>query len=575
MNTALIRMMDGTERSLPLPATEKGWTLEVSRIPEGTAFVEFHLDEFRASAGDDGYFLIPTFTERNRPSGLTRFRERPDMEHVSRSNDMPVFGINRGNSGILAVVSGMGLTYSIVVQVKNGCYTMFPRFHFDGGKPYEAPEILRFDLTGTDADYSGMARRYRRYQIERGACIPLRERAEKYPVLAEAAKGAEVRIRMAWKPVPPPVLEQTEENEPEVHAAITFRRAGEILDECYRQGIRHAEFCLVGWNIGGHDGRFPDLFPVEPKLGTLDDLKALIAKAKGYGYLICCHTNVLDSYSVSKRWRRNDLLLDRDGSEHKGGCWGGGQSYFFCPKMAHEHYAVQDFDDLAALGFRGTHYLDVMSIVEPNPCYHPDHPLNPREAGDWRGKTMALAREKIGASGSEGGLDFMIGDLDYVLYALFELNPKMPELCDEYVPFWFIVYHGIVLYNSSCESVNAMIKRNPDLALRNLEYGGRPLAYFYAKFLSTGSNWMGNEDMGCATDGEMRNAVSKLAESIRSYSERCDLQYEFLEEHKKLADRVALTRYSDGSVILVNYRDDAFLYEGKTVPPHGFLRIRK
>ena len=70
-------------------------------------------------------------------------------------------------------------------------------------------------------------------------------------------------------------------------------------------------------------------------------------------------------------------------------------------------------------------------MIQPLPCHHPDHPLNPRETAEWRGKTLALAREKIGASASEGGMDFAIGCFDYALYAIFELNPKRPEICDE------------------------------------------------------------------------------------------------------------------------------------------------
>ena len=132
----------------------------------------------------------------------------------------------------------------------------------------------------------------------------------------------------------------------------------------------------------------------------------------------------------------------------KSDCWSGGQSYLLCPEAAHRRFAEQDCRDIASLGFRGTHYLDVMSIATPRKCYDPHHPLSRREAGEWRGKTLSLAREILGSSGSEGSLDFCIGDLDYVLYTIFYLNPPMPEICDEFIPFWHLVYHGIVHYNT-------------------------------------------------------------------------------------------------------------------------------
>lgn len=89
----------------------------------------------------------------------------------------------------------------------------------------------------------------------------------------KASNSIEVRVRQGWKPVPSPVENQTPETEPPVHAACTFDRVCDIVDEFKKHGIPEAEFCLVGWNIGGHDGRFPQIFPVEPKLGGAENLK--------------------------------------------------------------------------------------------------------------------------------------------------------------------------------------------------------------------------------------------------------------------------------------------------------------
>ena len=52
-----------------------------------------------------------------------------------------------------------------------------------------------------------------------------------------------------------------------MRAACTFRRVRELADECKAQGLEGAEFQLVGWNLRGHDGRWPQAFPVEEALG--------------------------------------------------------------------------------------------------------------------------------------------------------------------------------------------------------------------------------------------------------------------------------------------------------------------
>jgi uncharacterized protein DUF5696 len=547
----------------------------INEVPANTDSIEFFLDDFTAATGDKGFYIVPNpHQDTNRNTAQTFFRERPDCESFFPNSNMPIFAISHKSKAILAVVTGMPLDYSLVVGVLEGNYYIRPRFILDGRSPFEAIEIHFLELDEGNADYSGIAKRYRRFQLERNTCVPIRERMKKYPIIGESAQGPMVRLRMAWKPVPPPVLEQTEENEPPIHVAITFKRAEEIIDEFHRQGIKHAEFNLVGWNKSGHDGRFPDIFPVEELLGGEEGLIRLINKAKSYGYLISAHTNVLDAYTIAKRWEKDDMLLDNNAELIKGGQWGGGQSYFVCPKAAHEHYTVPDMDDMVRLGFRGTHYFDVMTILPPKICDNPLHPLNRRESGQWRGKSMALSREKVGASSSEGSYDFCIGDVDYVLYTIFNRTEPLPEICDKYIPFWHIVYHGIVLYNTFTDSVNAMLKADKTLALNNYEYGGRPLVYFYSKFRSSGSNWMGDDDLTCETDEQLREGVAAIKADYDKYRTIVDLQFEFLEEHKEITEKISAVTYSDGSVIVVNRSEDSFEYQGKAIAPYSFAKLK-
>ncbi len=571
MNNVILYFENGDSRQIKPGREGQRFFIDCDSIPEGVSQIDFMPDFCNAAVGTDGFYLLPGI-ESNASSIVTYFRERPDSEYIFKHSHIPIFGVKHGDKAFLAVVTGMAMEYSLVLGQKGDNYYLFPRFILNGERPYEAPAIEFLALEGAGITYADMARRYRQYQLDRGACIPLRERAKKYPALADAARGIEVRVRHAWKPVPSPVLEQTLENEPPVHVAVDFKRLDDIIEEFHKQGVKDVEFCLVGWNASGHDGRFPDIFPVEPLLGTEEELMAVIQKARSYGYLISGHTNLLDAYTISERLDMNDLIRRKDGTNIAEGVWGGGQSYRLCPKVAQEKFAPQDFDDMARLGFYGMHYLDVMTICIPDPCYHPDHPLNRKEAGAWRGKTMAMAREKVGGSASEGSWDFCIGDTDYVLYTVFSMDQEMPALCDEKVPFWHLVYHGIVLYNTFSNTVNAMIKSDPDLTLKNIEHGGRPLAYFYSKFRHQGLNWMGVEDLLCNTDEELTAGVAKIKADLDKYQEIRDLQYEFLEDHKTIADGVVLTRYSNGSEVVINYNDTPYQAGSVTVPPKSYLR---
>lgn len=562
MDLAILTYPDGSRKELAI--RQEANTLRIAGTVDGAEKVVIQPEMFRAEAGEDGYFLMPNIVDRSTAGGLIRFRERPDEEQLFEDFRIPGFGVKKGDHAFFAVVTGGTFDFKVHIRLQNNIYTLTVEFTPAG----EEPEILLLPVPAGQADYAGMAAAYRQYQLDRGACRPLRERCAENPALQESVQSVYIRIRMGWKPVPPPVLEQTPENEPEMFAAVDFDRACQILDECYKRGIRHAEFCLVGWNKGGHDGAFPDLLPVEPALGGEEGLKKLAAKAREYGYLLGAHTNLIDSYSISRRATPADRLIDADGSEHLGGQWAGGQSYYLCPKQAYR-FAEEDFPMLKDLGFNGPHYLDVATIVPPDACLAKDHPLTRREAAAWRGKSLALARKYFGASASEGAYDFAIGDFDYALYCCFRNDGQSawpggttmsdftpPPLCDEVLPFWNLVYHGIVTYNAHFRTVNAMVQDTPDAALQNLAWGGRPAGYFHSKFRPSTDNK--DAFLDASTPEKLAFGADRIAACAEEYSKLWHLQFEFMTGYRQLAPRVAETLYADGTRTIVNWSNEDF-----------------
>ena len=170
--------------------------------------------------------------------------------------------------------------------------------------------------------------KYREYLLATGQMPkPVRERIGKNEHLSYASVSPEIRIRLAWKPVPTPELHQTLENEPKMTVAVTFDQVKEIVDELKRQGVDKAQLCLVGWNVKGHDGRFPDHFPVEEELGGEAKLRECIKYTQDNGYKIVAHTCRTDIYEISKDWNNGyDAARKADGSLVERYAIGGGQS---------------------------------------------------------------------------------------------------------------------------------------------------------------------------------------------------------------------------------------------------------
>jgi hypothetical protein len=523
------------------------------------------LPEFAsAKTGEDGYFVMPngefgTFHEKN--------GERTARNYMP----MPVFGMKNPRATFVAIVTGMPYEFTLVTRAKDGVYTIAPRFELAGRPAYDDLAVDYHLLSGDAADYSGMARVYRDDQLGRKACVPLKERIKTRPELAYAARSIEVRIRQGWKPMPTRVEEQTPATEPPMRVAVTFDRVGEILEEFKRQGIDHAEICLVGWNQKGHDGRFPQVFPVDEQLGGEARLKALIKKAQAMGYQIVCHSNSTDAYSIADTWDMEYVIKNPDGSPSTHAVYSGGRMYDVCPQRAYERFEPKELRTIADLGFRGLHYIDVLTVVQPHACFDPRHPLNRNQGAQWVGRLMGEAQKVFGGSASEGGHDFCCGNLDYALYASI-VAPKPHPMVDRFVPFWQLVYHGIILSNPFPTTCNYTIK-DAASRLQLIEFGGRPFFYFYSNYRDNHDAWMGKEDLTCADAAALTASVAKIKTGYEEYAALAALQNEFMELHEAVAKDVYRIVYSNGAEIVCNYSDQPFAYQGKSIAPMGYVYV--
>lgn len=524
----------------------------------------------RAKVGDEGYMFYPT--NFGCAFVMTKFTERKvqDYEFESWLSATPVCGICENENALFCRVDKEAFDARFYVTFKNGIYSICPEFLFDGDEPDEDVVIVYHRMPG--ASYSDMARYYRQYQMDYRGCVPLKERVKRRDALRRAAEGMELRIRMGWKPIPTPVRHQTLENEPPMYVACDIAELNKIIDKMHEMGVGKAELCLVGWGPGGHDGRFPQQYPSDPRFGGDDELRKFIAKAQGYGYQVVCHTVSFGAYEIANNFDRDLLVktkaLDENGEPavyvrtiYKKNGLNGGEPYCVCPKHAYETYAVKDLPVVRGYGFEGLHYIDELTAYVPEKCYDKKHPGSRRDNWKYNRKLAQLSRDLFGGYQSEGYMDYMNADLDAILYVgcitRFP-HPNYP-IVDRGIPFWQLVYHGIVLSNPTSSTVNYPIK-DRDLQLKFFEYGGRPVMYFNSKF-GEDRNWMGDVDLFNKTDEEIEDSVRALKRAYDDYEALLYLQYEFMDDHRMIAPKVYRTTYSDGSVMTCDYNNFTYTLE--------------
>lgn len=576
-----IRYADGSVDVRCEPLHEKNgvcvWRQDRTSLKSGVKSIRVLPDFAKASVGEDGFYLEPS-------GSCGRFKPRKAAyEKISPASrlHMPVYGMKTSRGAFLAIATGVAYHASIDVKVTNETYEVAFRFDEDMDNLYEDPVIEYHLLTDPKADYNEMAHDYRNYQLARKAFRPLKERAAKRPELAYAVRCPEVRIRQAWKPVPSPVPRQTAATEPPVKCVVPFARVTELARRMKSAGIKEAELCLVGWNKGGHDGAYPQLFPVESVLGGESALRQCIKDVQALGYQIVAHGNHRDCYQIADSWDIEYVNeKDADGTLLPAErTWGGGDKYTICAKRCYERFVHKDAAAVAALGFRGLYYLDVTTCIAPYTCRDPRHPMTRVQSAAWDSRILDVQTETFGGCASEGGMDAYIGHYDSALTINWTnpfVVPKEDGFFDDFkVPFWQLVYHGVVLSTPFRNIMNATANPDPRYQLKLVEFGGRPTFYIHSRFQSDGNiAAMGDRDLRAVTDKELADSVDCIRKGAEEYARRWHLQYEYMEGHEQIADGVFRTTYSDGSSTICNYNDKPVTVGGHAVPSLSYVIVK-
>ncbi len=501
-----------------------------------------------ASLGEKGYWFgadgrLGYFTEEN-ASMFMRF------------NPMPIFGLKKSNIGVLVQVRGMRHDFMTICIAQNGKYRIFPSFLLrEAVEAYEDIVVDYKIFKNSDANYSAMARSYRKEQLKSGKVIPLKERAKNNPVLAYAAESIFVKIPMGSRANP---KKQKHNDNPKINVWRTYDDVLNILEKLKEVGVDKAEICLTGWQTGGHDGNFPTLFPAEPAMGGDAGLAKVIAKSKELGFRISGHVCHDDAYSVSPDFDIADIAKSKNGAPKIGGITSGGLMYKLCYKQYFNKFLDKEIKGMKQRGFNGSYHVDVTTAVSPRSCFDPKHPCTREETSLYQNKIAEKLKQKFGMFSSESSSDHLASNLDNALYVAFPPhNGLKSKLVHRFIPFWQIVYHGIIISNPFYATIDYNYEKTKkhELDIANAvggkeerrlylyEFGGRPT--FYNEFNV--------------------NNLAPVKQAYDEYQKLKHLQYEFIEGHKKIASDVYQTRFSDGSKIIANHSDADYVFEGEIV----------
>lgn len=529
----------------PQPDGSQRLFLASDSFPEKLVGFDIIHPRFLAQKGESGFWLFPRgeYGEFDCDNG----------EFIYRQLIMPFYGVQTPRGTYIGIAKTFRFGFFTRVGAKDGKYSLVlgsKLWKAEGVKPYEDVIVDFYRLEGDDADYSGIARFYRNYQFSRGACRTLKARFGERPNLEYQTQSFPVRIQYHAAKKPPQKGAKKEHytvaDEPPLKVYLSFADATKFVRAIRDAGVDKVTFCSAGWQSGGYDGRFPDIFPIDEEIGGEEGLKKFIKDVRDMGYLISAHTNSTDCYSCSRMWTEDMVCTFPDGSFAKNGIWCGGRAYNLCLKYAWDNFLPKQLDDMKRLGFTEPHYIDVFTAVNPYACYNPRHKINAKQAAEYQDMIAQKCVENFGGFSSECGYDHIIDKIDYCNYVGRRFVAEKNPLVKRVLPVWEIVYHGIVLSNPD-RYTQQNITDNKDKILRLMEFGGRPIIY---------TNRLSD--------------VPVIAKLYELYKPVRHLQTELIHSHRQAAKDVYITTYENGAEMVCNYSQTPFNYKGQTVEPKGY-----
>ncbi len=380
------------------------------------------------------------------PEAVTPYVSGADPEFAfCRANlYMPWWGVeNRDGSAALLIVETADDAGSRLRHPAGGPTRLETGWEGSLGR-MRMPRRVRI-ATFAAGDYVTLAKHYRRYRIERGEFVPLTRKIERTPMVEQLLGAGVLHFGIHYHFEPTSGLYNHADpavNDVLVPAAEWAARIRE-----FRRRAPRAYVHVDGWGFRGYDNLEPDLLPPGRAGGGWEGLAELGDACREAGYPWALHQQFRDHYCDAASFSAEHLVHDEAQQVSYREIWPGGREGWLCQKFAPD-WVRRNNRVLREAGIRPDGaYLDVFSIVPPDECFHPEHPVSRGESLQLRLACWRLIRSFWGIASSEEPCDWALGELDLVHHGPWPLSPnpgRGPALGIP-VPLFNLVYHDAVV----------------------------------------------------------------------------------------------------------------------------------
>lgn len=365
---------------------------------------------------------------------------------------MSWWGFQKDKSALVVIVETPADAAYKFHHPPGGPTVLGPRWLASLGK-FSYPRSVRFCFQ-PEGNYVTMAKRYRKYVIDSGQFVSLKEKIAQSPLVADLIGAPQMHQHAVRNYRVGSYRYSTNDPDSNYHV-MTFDQCAGQLRDLKAKGIDHLVVTLAAWPYNGYDRQHPDALPPSPAAGGWAALKRWADTCKELGYTYVFHDQYRDYYTDAPSWdpqfaaHEEDNVKDasafpgtRFGGWKEGyipfmDYWDGGKMSYLSEGFMLGHM-VKNYE---ALFDHGIHTegssIDVFGYVPPTEDFNPEHPVTRADAMKARAACFIWARRNLGVVGTEAGSDWVVPYVDYSSDA--KPGSVIPA------PLYELVYHDAIM----------------------------------------------------------------------------------------------------------------------------------
>jgi hypothetical protein len=372
------------------------------------------------------------------------------QSHVIESWSMSWWGFQKGKSAMMCIVETPDDAAYQFAHPAGGPTVIGPRWLATLGK-FGYPRSVRLCFF-EEGNYVALAKRYRRYAMDTGLFVSLKEKIARTPALEQVVGAPQTRVGILHNQKP----ESDRYDSTNHYELLTFDARAKQLRDLKARGVDRTLVFISGWPHLGYDRQHPDPLPPPEAAGGWDGMKRLADTCRELGYPFIFHDQYRDYYVDAPSYDPQFAIHEEDDSlpprafagsrfgDSKEGQipfmrhWDGGKQSYLNARFQAGHLR-KNYQLFADHGIRPQGiYIDVIGYVPPDEDFNPEHPTTRSEAMRGQAEMLTWARHNLGVTATEAGSDWVIPYVDIVNQSG-SVGKCVP------VPLYNLVYHDAVI----------------------------------------------------------------------------------------------------------------------------------